>query len=92
MVRAIVLWKQSPDADWYERHAEIARSVPGATFRAGRIFGSPSGEPDHQHYAEFEFPDRDSFKEGMNSSEMSATVQDANSTGIPFVVYFVDVD
>jgi hypothetical protein len=56
MVRAIVLWEQAPDPEWYARHAEVARKVPGATFRAGEIFGTPGGEPEYARYAEFESP------------------------------------
>jgi hypothetical protein len=56
----------------------------------GRIFGSPEGEPDRQQYAEFEFPDRAAFDRGMGSPEMGAVVEDAQTQGIPFHVYFVE--
>lgn len=92
MVRAIVLWERAPDDDWYARHAELAATVPGSTFRHGRIFGSPAGEPDAERYAEFEFADREAFKRGMASAEMRSTVEDAQSTGIPFKVYFAEVE
>ena len=91
MVKAVVLWEQAPDSDWYGRHAELCSNVPGATFRAGPIFGTPAGESQYAQYAEFEFPDRDAFDRGMNSDEMKAVVQDAQTQGIPFHVYFVDV-
>lgn len=92
MVRALVLWESAPDPTWYEAHAQLAHTVPGATFRHGRIFGSPDGNPDAAQYAEFEFADMKSFKAGMNSSEMQATVADAQTTGIPFRVYFTEAE
>ena len=52
MVKAVVLWERAPDSDWYGRHGELCAKVPGVTFRAGRIFGSPAGKPDRQQYAE----------------------------------------
>jgi hypothetical protein len=91
MVKAVVLWEQAPDADWYGRHGELCSTVPGATFRAGRIFGTPAGESEYAQYAEFEFPDKDAFGRGMKSDEMKAVVQDAQTQGIPFHVYFVEV-
>ena len=36
MVRAIVLYDEEPEAERYERHAELCRKVPDATFRHGR--------------------------------------------------------
>ena len=92
MYKAVVLWERAPDADWYSGHAELCKKVPGVTFRAGRIFGSPTGEPDRQQYAEFEFADRDAFNKGMSSDEMKAAVEDGQTQGIPFHVYFVELD
>jgi hypothetical protein len=89
--KAVVLWERAPDSDWYARHGELCKAVPGVTFRAGRIFGSPGGEPDRQQYAEFEFPDRESFNRGMGSDEMRAAVEDGQTQGIPFHVYFVEL-
>jgi hypothetical protein len=91
VVKAVVLWEREPDQDWYARHAELARTVPGATFRHGSIFGSPAGKADAALYAEFEFPDRESFQRGMGSAEMGETVKDAEGTGIPFKAYFVEM-
>jgi hypothetical protein len=68
----------------------VCQQVPGVTFRAGRIFGSPAGKPDREQYAEFEFPDRESFDRGMSSKEMGAAVEDGQTQGIPFHVYFVE--
>ena len=91
MFRSIVLWRTSPETQWYEKHLDLARKVPGATVRAGRIFGSPGGEPDFQHYAEFEFGDKESFKRGVNSPEMMDVVEDVEASGIPIKVYFLDL-
>jgi hypothetical protein len=90
MVRALVLWERAPDPAWYEEHAKLAHTVPGATFTHGRIFGSPDGNHDAEQFAEFTFPDMETFKAGMGSSEMAATVGDAQTTGIPFRVYFTE--
>jgi hypothetical protein len=91
MFKAVVLWERAPNREWYGRHSELCEQVPGVTFRAGRIFGSPAGEPDREQYAEFEFPDRATFDRGMGSDEMKAAVEDAQTQGIPFHVYFVEV-
>jgi hypothetical protein len=91
MFRAVVLWERAPDPEWYSRHAELCKKVPGVTFRAGRIFGSPAGKPDRELYAEFEFVDRESFDRGMTSAEMGAAVEDGQTQGIPFHVYFVEL-
>ena len=45
MVRAIVLYDEEPDAARYEQHVELCRRVPGGTFRHGRVFGAPMGDP-----------------------------------------------
>jgi hypothetical protein len=92
MFKAVVLWERAPDPDWYARHADLCKQVPGVSFSAGRIFGSPAGKPDRELYAEFAFPDRATFNSGMGSDEMRAVVEDAQTQGIPFHVYFVEVD
>jgi hypothetical protein len=91
VVKAVVLWESAPEPDWYARHGELCRKVPGVTFRAGRIFGTPSGASEYAQYAEFEFADMDAFSRGMKSDEMNAAVEDAQTQGIPFHVHFVDV-
>ena len=63
--------------------------MPGGVFRHGRIFGSPTGEPRYRYYAEFEFPDRDAWKEGQ--AGLTASAEDAQQFGIPFRVYFTDI-
>jgi hypothetical protein len=63
MIRAFVVYEAEPDPERYERHAELCRQVPGASFRHGKIFGAPMGEPKCKYYAEWEFPDGDAFRE-----------------------------
>ena len=92
MVRAFVLYAEEPDQARYVEHVEFCRRVKGATFRHGRIFGSPVGEPKYRYYAEFEFPDRQSFDTGVRSREFKATGIDAIAMGVPFEVFFADVD
>ena len=52
---SLVLYDEEPDATAYAEHVELCRQVPGATFRHGKVFGSPMGEPAHRYYAEWEF-------------------------------------
>jgi hypothetical protein len=91
MVRAFVLYADEPDPERYAEHVAFCRRVPGATFRHGRVFGSPGGEPAYRYYAEFEFPDRESFDAAAGSPEFRATGIDAMAMGVPFEVLFADV-
>ena len=91
MIRVFVVYEREPEAGRYERHTEIARRVPGATFRHGKVFGNPFGEPDFAYYAEFEFADRESFKRGTASPEFQESGKDAMEMGIPFKVHFADI-
>jgi hypothetical protein len=92
MVRAIVLYDEAPDPDRYEAHAELCRKVEGATFRHGPVFGSPMGEPKYGYYAEWEFPDRETFKSASRSEEFMATGKDAMEMGGRFTVLFAELD
>ena len=91
MVRAFVLYESAPDPDRYEQHAGLCRRVPGGTFRHGRVFGAPFGDPRYAYYAEWEFASRDAFKEAARTPEFAATGQDAAELGVPFHVLFADV-
>jgi hypothetical protein len=91
MVRAVVLYESEPDPDRYEQHAELCRCVPGGTFRHGRVFAAPMGEPKYPYYAEWEFPSRDAFKEAARTPEFAETGKDAMEMGIRFHVLFADV-
>jgi hypothetical protein len=92
MVRAIVLYDDAPDPARYAAHAELCRKVPGATFRHGRVFGAPTGEPRYGYFAEWEFPDMDAFKSASRSEEFMATGKDAMEMGGRFTVMFAEVD
>jgi hypothetical protein len=91
MVRAIVLYEEEPDGEWYARHVELCEQVPGATFRHGQVFGAPMGDPAFRYYAEFEWPDRDAFKAGARSEQFMATGKDAMEHGARLQVFFADV-
>lgn len=93
MVRVFILYEQEPDPAQYARHVEeYGARVPGATFRHGKVFGSPFGEPDYAYYAEFEFADMESFKQGSRSDEFIGSGRDAAGMGIPFKVHFAEVE
>jgi hypothetical protein len=92
MIRAIVLYDEAPDPDRYAEHVELCRKVPGATFRHGRVFGAPTGDPKYAYYAEFEFPDKDAFKAAATGEEFATTAQDAMAMGKPFSVMFASVE
>jgi hypothetical protein len=92
VIRVFVVYEGEPDAERYAQHAEISGKVPGATFRHGKVFANPFGEPDFAYYAEFEFADRERFKEGIASEQFQQSGKDAMEMGIPFKVHFADVD
>jgi hypothetical protein len=91
MVRAFVLYESEPDPDRYARHAELCRRVTGGTFRHGRVFGSPLGEPKYAYYAEWEFESRDAFKAAARTPEFAETGKDAMEMGVPFHVLFAEL-
>ena len=92
MVRVLVTYEREPDAERYARHvADYASKVPGATFRHGKVFGSPFGDPAFAYVAEWEFEDMDAFKAGARSEPFNESGRDAQEMGVPFQVHFVDV-
>jgi hypothetical protein len=91
LVRALVLYDSSPDPERYEQHVALCRQVPGATFRHGRVFASPMGDPPHGYYAEWEWPDMAAFKESARSPEFAETGSDAAAMGVPFTVEFIEL-
>jgi hypothetical protein len=91
VTRVFVVYEREPEPERYERHAELCRAVPGGTFRHGKVFGAPAGDPKYAYYAEWEFPDRDTFKEAVRTPEMAATGKDAMEMGIPFHVHFAEL-
>jgi hypothetical protein len=50
------------------------------------------GDPAHAYYAEFEWPDKESFKAGVGSPEFMATGKDAMAMGVRFSVEFASLD
>ena len=91
MVRVFVVYEQEPDAARYEEHAELCRREPGSTFRHGRVFGAPMGEPRYPYYAEWEFADLEAFKAAARTEEFMATGKDAMEMDVPFHVHFAEV-
>jgi hypothetical protein len=93
VIRAIVLFEAEPDPERYQQHIdEFGSKVPCKVLRHGRIFGSPFGEPEFRHYAEFEWDDMESFKAGANSPEFAASGEDAMTMGVPFKVMFASIE
>jgi hypothetical protein len=91
VIRVFIVYEQEPDPARYEQHAELCRQVEGATFRHGKVFGAPTGEPRFRYYAEWEFPDMDAFKTAARTPEFTKTGVDAMAMAIPFQVHFADV-
>ena len=90
MIKALVLYEQEPDPARYEQHAELCSRVEGGTFSHGRIFGAPTGQR-YAYYAEWEFPDLETFRAAAKTDEFAATGRDAAEMGIPFHVHFAEV-
>lgn len=91
MVRVIALYEGMPDPERYERHVALCRKVPGATFRHGRVARTLFGD-ELKYYAEFEFPDMESFKAVAGGDEFRATGTDAAEMGVPHTVHLVEVE
>jgi hypothetical protein len=90
VIRVFVLYSEQPDPQRYEQHAELARQeVPGAKTRHGRVLGGMP-DPDAAYYFEYEFPDRDTWKQSQDG--LRAGAEDAKSFGIPFRVYVAEVE
>ncbi len=83
MIRVAVLYDEEPDAQQYAAHAEVCHRVPGGTFRHGKVFGSPMGEPAHRYVAEWEVPDEETFAAATQTDEFMATARDARERGLP---------
>jgi hypothetical protein len=93
VIRAIVQYESEPDPARYEQHiAEFVEPVACSAFRHGKVFGTPFGEPSYRYYAEFEWPDMESFKAAVNSEAFAASGKDAMEMGIPFTVHFASVE
>jgi heme-degrading monooxygenase HmoA len=93
MVRVLITYEREPDAESYARHvADYASKVPRATFRHGKVFGNPFGEPAFAYVAEWEFEDMDAFKEGARSEPFNEAGRDAREMGVPFQVHFAEIE
>ena len=92
MVRVFVVYEREPDADRFEEHAALCRKVPGGTFRHGKVFGAPMGEPKFPYSAEWEFADMDAFRSAARTDEFMATGTDAMEMGLPFHVHFAEIE
>jgi hypothetical protein len=90
MIKVFVLYEQEPEPEAYKEHAELCRRVEGGTFRHGKVFGSPTGQR-YAYYAEWDFPDMESFKSASQTEEFAATGKHAAQMGIPFHVHFAEV-
>jgi hypothetical protein len=91
VIRVFVLYPEAPDPDAYAQHLEFTRrEVPSARIRHGRILGTPAGESDVAYYFEYEFADRDAWKQARDGLMRSA--QDAQGLGVAFNTYFAELD
>ena len=92
MVRAVILYEREPDPERYQRHVdEFAEKVECRSFRHGKSFGAPMGEPAFAYAAEFEWDDMDGFKQAARSEAFAASGKDAMEMGIPFTVTFAEL-
>ena len=90
MVRVFVLYSEQPDPERYEQHVQLSREqVPSAEIRHGRVLGGMP-DPDAAHYFEYEFADRDAWKEAQ--AGLMAAGEDAQGLGVPFRVYFAEIE
>ncbi len=91
MIRMAVLYESEPDEERYRRHVdEFAVKVECDAFRHGKVFGSPFDKPAFGYYAEFEWPDMETFKAATRKEEFAASGKDAMEMGIPFTATFVE--
>jgi hypothetical protein len=89
VVRVFVLYESEPDPERYEQHLELSRElVPGTTMRHGRVLGGMP-DPDAAYYFEYGFADRDAWKAAQEG--LMAAGEDAQGLGVPFRVYFAEV-
>jgi len=92
VIRVFVVYEEEPSSERFEQHAELCRKVQGGTFRHGKVFGAPMGEPRFRYYAEWEFADMDAFKAAARTAEFMETGTDAMAMEIPFLVHFASVE
>jgi hypothetical protein len=91
VIRVVILYSEAPDAERYAEHVELCRrEVPTATIRHGRVLGTPQGESDVAYYFEFEFPERETWRQAQDG--LVRTADDAQGLGVPFRVYFAEIE
>jgi hypothetical protein len=91
VVRVFVTYTEEPDPARYAQHVELCRAAGATAFRHGKVLRTIHGEPQLAYYAEFEFPDMDTFKGVAGSDAFRATGEDAAAMGVPHAVYLTEV-
>ena len=91
MIRVVAVYSAPVDPERYSEHAALCRKVAGGVFRHGPVTRTLFGDPLH-HYAEWEFPDEETFKAASASDEFKAAGADAAAMGVPHSVYVVEVE
>ena len=90
MIRVFVVYESEPDPDRYQEHAALCRKVPGGTFRHGNVTRTLVGDG-LAYYAEWEFPDEETYRAAVRSEEFAATGKDAAELGVRFGVHVAEV-
>ncbi|HEX3157911.1 MAG TPA: EthD family reductase [Gemmatimonadaceae bacterium] len=101
MTSLLVLYPPPRDADAFElryrdEHAPMVRAKMAGLrrFSAGRVVGSPGGEPSFARVAQLDFDSRDALEAALNSADGQAVVGHALeiSTGGPMTVLIMEED
>ena len=90
MIRVFVVYEEEPGAERYAQHVEMCEAI-GATFRHGKVLRTLFG-PELHYYAEFEFPDMETFQAVSGTDEFKAVGADAADMGYPHKVYLAEVE
>ena len=93
MVRVFIVYEVAPPARPLRRARRALPQGRGRHVPSRHDLRDADGsEPEFGYYAEFEFPDRDAFKAAASTPEFGATAKDAMAMGIPFKVFFANVE
>lgn len=92
VIRVFVTYTEQPDPERWAQHADVCLRAGASAFRHGRILRTMYGEPGLAYYAEFEFPDLDSFEEAVATEAFAAAGKDAAAMAIPHAVYLAAID
>ena len=90
MIRVFVVYADKPDAERYAQHVALCEQVPNGAFRHGAVTQTIAGEP-MQYYAEYEFPDLDTYLEVAKSGAFGPPSEDAAAMGYAHSVYVADL-